>query len=130
MQTKSIALANLTKCIGDSKSHKRYWELLHVLVDCQLKVHYRGYFLGIYWLLLNSLPITGFYTAIFGIEFRQYYGNSISNHVLSVFIGLVIINFFSASTMQALSSVVQNGNLLNKVGILVSFGSQFIILNH
>ncbi|MCW5314791.1 ABC transporter permease [Nostoc sp. KVJ3] len=99
---------------------RRYWELLHVLVSRNLKVRYRGSFLGVYWSLLNPLIMTGLYTAIFGATFASYYGNSIMNYVLAAFTGLVVINFFSASTSQALGSVVGNGSLLNKIRLPVS----------
>ena len=98
----------------------RYWELLHVLVSRNLKVRYRGSFLGVYWSLLNPLIMTGLYTAIFGATFASYYNNSILNYVLAAFTGLVVINFFSASTSQALASVVGNGALLNKICLPVS----------
>ncbi|MBE9038737.1 ABC transporter permease [aff. Roholtiella sp. LEGE 12411] len=99
---------------------RRYWELLHVLVERNLKVRYRGSFLGVYWSLLNPLIMTGLYTAIFGATFASYYGNSILNYVLAAFTGLVVINFYSASTSQALSSVVGNGSLLNKIRLPIS----------
>ena len=99
---------------------RHYWELLHVLVARNLKVRYRGSFLGVYWSLLNPLLMTGVYTAIFGTAFASYYGNSILNYVLAVFTGLVVINFFSASTSRALWSVVDNGSLLNKIRLPVS----------
>lgn len=99
---------------------QRYWELLLVLVMRNLKVRYRGSLLGVYWSLLNPLIMTGLYSAIFGTTFASYYGNSILNYVLAAFTGLVVINFFSASTSQALSSVVGNGPLLNKIRLPVS----------
>lgn len=83
-------------------------------------MRYRGSFLGVYWSLLNPLLMTGVYTAIFGTAFASYYGNSIFNYVLAVFTGLVVINFFSACTTQALWSVVNNGGLLNKICLPVS----------
>lgn len=98
---------------------QRYWELLHVLVIRNLKVRYRGSFLGVYWSLLNPLIMTLLYTAIFGTTFASYYQNSILNYVLAAFTGLVVINFFSASTSQALGSVVSNGALLNKIKLPV-----------
>jgi ABC-type polysaccharide/polyol phosphate export permease len=98
-----------------STQMQRYWELLRVLVKRNLSVRYRGSFLGVYWSLLNPLIMTGLYTAIFGTAFAIYYDNSIVNYVLAAFTGLVVINFFSASTSQALSSIVANGSLLNKV---------------
>jgi lipopolysaccharide transport system permease protein len=99
---------------------RRYWELLHVLVSRNLKVRYRGSFLGVYWSLFNPLIMTGLYSAIFGTEFAKYYNNSILNYVLAAFTGLVVINFFSASTSQALGSVVSNGAMLNKIRLPVS----------
>ncbi|MBN3899010.1 MAG: ABC transporter permease [Nostoc sp. NOS(2021)] len=99
---------------------QRYWELLHVLVSRNLKVRYRGSFLGVYWSLLNPLIMTGLYTAIFGATFASYYDNSILDYMLAALTGLVVINFFSASTSQALSSVVANGSLLNKIRLPVS----------
>lgn len=90
-------------------------ELLIVLIRRNLKRRYRGSFLGIYWSLLNPLVMTSLYTAIFGATFAQYYNNSALNYVLAAFTGLVVINFFSASTAQALSSVVDNGGIVNKI---------------
>ena len=92
-----------------------YRELLIVLIRRNLKRRYRGSFLGIYWSLLNPLAMTGLYTAIFGATFAQYYDNSALNYVLAAFTGLVVINFFSSSTAQALPSVVENGGMVNKI---------------
>jgi ABC-type polysaccharide/polyol phosphate export permease len=94
---------------------RRYWELVQILVERNLKVRYRGSLLGIYWSLLSPLLMTGLYTAIFGATFASYYDNSITNYLLAAFTGLITINFFSASTIQALKSLVDNGKLLNKI---------------
>jgi ABC-type polysaccharide/polyol phosphate export permease len=59
--------------------------------------------------------MTAAYTTIFGMAFLRYYENSLVIYMLEVFAGLVVINFFSASTTQALTSVVSNGGLLNKI---------------
>lgn len=109
---------------------KHYIELLQVLVSRNLKVRYRGSVLGVYWSLLNPLTMTGLYTAIFGATFAQYYGDSITNYVLAALTGLIVINFFSGSTSQALSSVVGNGALLNKIRLPVSvFPMSMIVAN-
>ncbi len=99
---------------------QHYSELLYVLVVRNLKVRYRGSFLGVYWSLLNPLMMTGLYGAIFGTVFASYYNNSIINYLMAAFTGLAIINFFSASTSQSLASVVGNGALLNKIRLPVS----------
>ena len=99
------------------RNREFFWhrELLTVLIRRNLKRRYRGSFLGIYWSLLNPLVMTGLYTAIFGATFAQYYDNSALNYVLAAFTGLIVINFFSSSTAQALASVVENGGIVNKI---------------
>ncbi len=109
---------------------KRYLELLHILVERNLKGRYRGSFLGIYWSLLNPLIMTGLYAAIFGTAFASYFNNSTLNYVLAAFTGLIVINFFSAATNQALASVVGNGALLNKIKLPISiFPVSMIVAN-
>ncbi|TYQ27001.1 ABC transporter permease [Pseudanabaena sp. UWO311] len=103
-----------------SSDVKHYLELLQVLVGRNLKVRYRGSILGIYWSLLNPLIMTSLYTAIFGATFAKYYNDSILNYILAAFTGLVVISFFSSSTSQALTSVVNNGALLNRIRLPVS----------
>ena len=111
-------------------SLRRYLELLHILVERNLKGRYRGSFLGVYWSLLNPLIMTGLYTAIFGTAFARYYNNSTLNYVLAAFTGLIVINFFSAATNQALTSVVGNGPLLNKIRLPISiFPVSMIVAN-
>ena len=114
----------------DGESLKRYLELLKVLVMRNLKVRYRGSFLGVYWSLLNPLIMTAVYTAIFGTTFAEYYDNSTLNYVLAAFTGLVVTNFYSASTSQALASIVGNGSLLNKIKLPLSvFPTSMIAAN-
>ena len=99
---------------------KRYWELLSILVERNLKARYRGSILGVYWSLLNPLLMTGIYTAVFGGVFVEYYNDSILNYILAAFTGLAIMHFFDGSTSQALRSVLSNSSLLNKIALPVS----------
>ncbi len=109
---------------------QRYVELLHILVERNLKGRYRGSILGVYWSLLNPLIMTGLYTAIFGTAFKTYFDNSIINYVLAAFTGLIVINFFSSSTSQALASVVGSGGLMNKIRLPISvFPLSMILAN-
>lgn len=85
-----------------------------------LKVRYRGSALGVYWSLSNPLIMTAIYSLIFGTAFAKFYGNSVVNYVLACFSGLVVLNFFSQSSSQALTSIVSNGALLNKMRLPVS----------
>ena len=110
----------LTKSSAVQARVQRYWELFTILVERNLKVRYRGSFLGVYWSLLNPLFMTGLYTAIFGTTFAAYYDDSLVNYILAAFTGLAVIHFFNGATSQALSSVVENGALLNKIYLPVS----------
>ena len=103
--------------LGKQQNKNLFWyrELLEVLIRRNLKRRYRGSILGIYWSLLNPLAMTGLYAAIFGATFAEYYDDSSLNYVLAVFTGLVVVNFFSASTVMALTSVVENGSMVNKI---------------
>lgn len=116
--------------LGFGYSTRRYFELLHVLVVRNLKVRYRGSLLGVYWSLLNPLIMTGVYTLIFGTAFASYYSNSIVLYMLEAFVGLAAINFFSASTSQALTSIVANGSMMNKIRLPASvFPTSMIAAN-
>jgi lipopolysaccharide transport system permease protein len=113
-----------------SSALHRYWELVSVLAGREIKVRYRGSFLGVYWSLFNPLIMTGLYAIIFGAAFKQYYHDSLWEYILAAFTGLAVIHFYSGSTAQALSSIVSNGSLLNKVKLPVTvFPVSIIIAN-
>lgn len=97
------------------RNFHRYWDLLSVLVPQNLNTRYRGSYLGVYWSLLNPIIMTGLYTTIFGSTFASYYNDSLISYILAAFTGLLVINFYNSSTTQALSSIVVNGDLLNKI---------------
>lgn len=109
---------------------QRYWELLYVLAEREIKVRYRGSFLGVYWSLFNPLIMTSLYTAIFGAAFSKYYNDSVLQYILAAFTGLAVIHFFQGSTSQALGSIVGNGSLLNKIKLPVTvFPLSIIVAN-
>lgn len=99
---------------------KRYVDILRILVERNLKLRYRGSVLGVYWSLLNPLIMTAIYAVIFGQAFAEYYDNSLVSYTLAAFTGMVVINFFSTSTSQALSSVVNSSSLLNRMSLPMS----------
>jgi lipopolysaccharide transport system permease protein len=108
----------------------RYVDLIITLAARSLKVRYRGSFLGVYWSLSNPVLMTGVYSIIFGTAFASYYDHSIANYMLAVFTGLAVLSFFSAATSQALTSVVGNGGLLNKIQLPYSvFPLSYIAAN-
>lgn len=108
---------SLTATSVHSAQTKRYIDILRILVERNLKTRYRGSILGIYWSLLNPLLMTAVYAAIFGQAFAQYYNNSMVSYTLAAFTGMTVINFFSTSTSQALSSIVNGSSLLNRMSL-------------
>ena len=103
-----------------SASLKRYVELVTTFAERNIKARYRGSVLGVLWSLSNPLIMTGVYTLIFGAAFKSYYGDSTLNYVLAVFMGMVVVTFFSQASSQALTSVVANGSLVNKIRVPLS----------
>jgi len=95
----------------------RLAELVRITAFRALKVRYRGTALGILWSFANPVLLTAVYTVVFGTAFRQYYGGSVVRYVVSAFVGLVVVTFFLNSTSEALSTVVANGLLLNKIPV-------------
>ena len=123
-------MTRLIKTNSRLSATKRYWELVSVLASREIKVRYRGSFLGVYWSIFNPLMMTGLYAVIFGAAFKKYYHDSLWEYILAAFTGLAVIHFYGGSTAQALSSIVSNGSLLNKVKLPVTvFPVSIIIAN-
>jgi ABC-type polysaccharide/polyol phosphate export permease len=105
---------------GRRTSLRRYFELVTTIAERYIKGRYRGSVLGVFWSLSNPLIMTVVYTLIFGSAFSKYYGGSIVNYVMAVFMGLVVVTFFAQASSQALQSVVANGSLVNKIKVPLS----------
>ena len=100
-----------------------------MLTHRNVKVRYRGSFLGVFWSLLNPLIMTGLYAIVFGHTFAKYYHGSIIFYVIAVFIGLVVNGFFATSTTQAMHSVVSGGSLINKIRMPLSVYPMSVMLS-
>ncbi len=96
---------------------RRSIELVRISAFRALKVRYRGTALGVLWSFFIPVLMTAVYTAIFGTAFSRYYDGSVTRYVLSAFVGLVVVTFFMNGTSEALVSVVNNGQLLNKIAL-------------
>lgn len=88
-----------------------YRELIRNLVERDLKVRYKNSALGIAWSWLNPLlqmlVLTVVFTVMAGNNRQPAY------HV-SVLIGILAWNFFSASVVGATGSIVSNAHLIKK----------------
>lgn len=101
-------------------SRRHYAAIVAMLAARSLKIRYRGSALGVFWSLSNPLLMTGVYAAIFGTAFASAYGGSVGAYALAVFTALAVLAFFAGTTSQALSSIVGNGGLLNKIALPMS----------
>jgi len=94
---------------------KRYSFLLQQLVSRDFKVKYKRSVLGIVWSLLYPILTMVVMAIVFSNVFRMSTpGVSYLAYLMS---GLVMFNYFSETTNLAMSSVVANFGLLNKVYI-------------
>lgn len=91
-------------------SMKKYAFMLSQLIKRDFKVRYRGSVLGILWSVLNPLLNMIVLSVVFSQVFR-----AVDNYKMYLLSGLVIFNFFSEASNNALTSVVSNFGLLTKV---------------
>jgi len=92
----------------------RYRELVRNLVIRDLKVRYRNSVLGIFWSLFNPLLMTLVFTVVFTIM-TPYSSVDIEKFPVFVLCAILPWNFFSASVIGAIRSIVDNAPLVNKV---------------
>ncbi|GAC1658372.1 MAG: ABC transporter permease [Candidatus Elarobacter sp.] len=111
-----MAVLNKSLGVKPSLAFRREVELIRITAMRVLKVRYRGTALGVLWSFGNPIMMTLLYTAIFGTTFASYYGSR-NLYLLSAFVGVVILTYFLQATGEALSTVVGNGSLLNKIAI-------------
>lgn len=93
--------------------YKKYKFLLQQLVARDFKSKYKRSILGILWSLLNPLLLMMVQYIVFSALFRfdiQYYP-------VYLLIGIVMFNFFSEATGQALVSITGNAGLITKVNV-------------
>ncbi len=89
-----------------------YRELLRNLTIRDLKVRYRNSALGVLWSLGNPLLMTVVYTFVFTVMTGF---SRADNFPVFVLCGILPWNFFSASVIGAIRSIVDNAPLVGKV---------------
>ncbi len=89
-----------------------YRDLLRNLVERDLKVRYRNSVLGVLWSLGNPLLMMVVFTLVFTI--MTGYSN-VKAYPVFVLCAILPWNFFSASVIGAIRSIVDNAPLVNKV---------------
>jgi ABC-type polysaccharide/polyol phosphate export permease len=91
-------------------------ELLLDLVTKELRIRYRYALMGFLWALLEPLLMMGILYFVFGVVFGLRGGTTTpSMYAVSLLTGLVFWQFLSHTLGAASRSLVDNGNLVNKV---------------
>lgn len=94
-------------------SFKKYRFLLSQLVSRDFKVKYKRSILGILWSLLYPVLTMSVMALVFTNMFK--FSTPGVNYLVYLMSGLVIFNYFSEASNLAMSSVVSNFSLINKV---------------
>ena len=93
----------------------RYTFLMKQLILRDFKVKYKRSVLGIVWSLLYPVLMM----AVMAMVFSQMFKFNVEgvNYLVYLMTGLVIFNYFSEASNTAMTSVVTNFSLINKVYI-------------
>lgn len=92
---------------------KKYGFLLRQLVERDFKVKYKRSVLGVLWSLLYPVLTMAVMALVFTNVFK--FTTPGVNYLAYLMSGLVIFNYFSEASNLAMSSVVANFSLINKV---------------
>ena len=92
---------------------KKYSFLLGQLISRDFKVKYKRSVLGVVWSLLYPIMMMAVMAIVFTNMFK--FSTPGVNYLVYLQVGLTFFNYFSESTNLAMSSVVANFTLLNKV---------------
>ncbi len=104
----------MKKVINNLKyTYHKYGFLLQQLVARDFKVKYKRSFLGVFWSLLYPVLMM----AVMAIVFSNFFKFSTPgvSYLAYLQIGLTYFNYFSEASNLAMSSVVANFSLINKV---------------
>lgn len=96
-------------------SINKYKFLLQQLVVRDFKVKYKRSFLGVIWSLLYPILTMAVMAIVFTNVFK--FSTPGVNYLVYLMSGLVLFNYFSEASNLAMSSVVANFSLINKVYI-------------
>ena len=95
------------------RNFQKYSPLLKELVTRDVKIKYRKSILGVFWTLLNPLLMM----LVLSIVFSNLFRFGVENYPVYILSGQVIFNFFSESTSSAMTSILNNAQLIKKIYI-------------
>lgn len=105
----------MTKLKNIFSNFKRYWFLMTQLISRDFKVKYKRSVLGVVWSLLNPILTM----TVMAIVFSQMFKFKVEgvNYIVYLMTGIIMWNYFSLASRDAMTSVVDNFSLINKVYI-------------
>ncbi len=94
---------------------KKYWFLMTQIISRDFKVKYKRSVLGVVWSLLYPILMM----AVMAVVFSQMFKFKVEgiNYLVYLMTGIIMFNYFSEATTTAMTSVVDNFLLINKVYI-------------
>ena len=104
----------MKKIINNLKyTYTKYSFLMQQLVSRDFKVKYKRSVLGIFWSLLYPILMMAVMAVVFSNVFK--FSTPGVNYLVYLLTGLTYFNYFSEASNLAMSSVVANFSLINKV---------------
>lgn len=103
---------------------QKYFDLLKVMTEKEIKVHYKGARLGFVWLFLEPI----LQMLVIGIVFSFFI--KIPNYFLFLLVGLLPWTFFSLSVTRATNSIVHERSLLHKAKFPVAVIPISVVLSN
>ena len=94
---------------------KRYWFLMTQIISRDFKRKYKRSVLGVLWSLLYPILMMTVMAIVFSHMFR--FGTEGTNYLVYLMTGIIMWSYFCDATMGAMTSVVDNFALINKVYI-------------
>lgn len=96
--------------ISFTKTCIKYRNLIKHLVKKEMKIKYKGSFLGFFWTFLDPL----FMILILLLVFTKLFRYNLENYPSYLLIGIFVWNYFSDATISGLHSLAANTNLVIK----------------
>jgi len=110
-EAKPVKISNRTNVLRDIKNIFKYHELIFSLTKKELKVKYRGSFLGFFWSLINPILVMLVYTFVFSFVMRL----GVKDYAVFLISALLSWNFLANSVNFGANCIVANSNLVNKI---------------
>lgn len=108
-----ISVNSLNSSSLSLKDGKRYFYLFKLLVLKDLRVRYRGSFLGYLWSMMNPL----LYMLVLTFVFSKIMRFEVENLAIFILAGILTWNFFSQALSLGTASILNNGALLKKIKV-------------